>query len=185
MKKYISLAALVLLSFYMMGMSSAVDNELKSSADDHKSEKHSSNYSKPHAGIDLQYQRPKNIQVGESINLKLSLSVRAQAEQLMVKVTHDDGLQLNTEPEFEFDTLLNKKNKMTLAITALQEGRWFINLSATILVAGKHQSRSFIIPVTVGDPANFKSNTETMENSHYRVDKEHGVVSMPALETSK
>ena len=184
MKKFHSLSMLVLVSFLMMGMSSPADDDIKASDVKHKSAHHRSNYSKPHAGIDLQYKLPKNIQLGESIDIELVFTVRAQAEQLTIKIIHDDALQLKSHAEFEFDTTTHKKNRTSLGVITLKEGRSLIDLSATILVNGKHQSRSFTIPLIIGDPTHSKSNKRSMEGSDYKIDKTHGVVSMPAVETS-
>ena len=184
MKKYYSIVTLVFLGFLMMGMSSPVDHDVQTSDVKQKIVHHGSNYAKPHAGIELQYKLPKNIQADELIDIELVFTVRAQAEQLSVKVIYDDALQMNSQSEFAFDTTTHKKYSTSLSVMTLQEGRSLIDLSATILVNGKQQSRSFVIPLIIGDPTKSKFNTERVRNSDYKVDKVHGVVSMPALETS-
>ena len=165
------------------GMSSPVD-EPKTTA--HKSHQPASGYTKPHAGIQLNYKRPKNLQAGESVDVELGFKVSAQAEKLTVIVRQSDGLQLNTESEHVLDTTRTKKHQITLNISAIQDGRQRVDVSATILEAGKNQSRSFSIPVIVGDPASFKAGASegNASTSGYRIDKEHGVVSMPAQESS-
>ena len=185
MKKYNTLAMLVFVSFLLMGMSSPADDDIKATDESQKLTHNRSDYSKPHAGIELQYKLPKNIQPGESIVIELVFTVREQAEQLAVKVIHDNTLQLNAHAEFEFDTSKHKKNKASLALTTLQEGRSLIDLSATILVNGKHQSRSFTIPLIIGDSTYSKSNFRRAEGVDYKIDKTHGVVSMPAVETAQ
>lgn len=166
------------------GMSTPVE-ETNASAPAHKSHQSGSGYTKPHAGIQLNYKRPKNLQVGENVDIDLGFKVSTQAEQLRVVVNSAEGLQLNSESLYEIDTSKTKKHKISLNVSALQEGRQRIDVSATIVEAGKNQSRSFSIPVIVGDPANFKVGSESdTSTSGYRIDKKHGVVSMPAQESS-
>jgi len=185
MKKLYSLSILLVLGFFMLGMSKPVDNEISPSPDDQKSSKSDLNYSKPHAGIYLDYQSPAKLQVGDSLELELRFKVRDQAELLQVTIRVSDALLLQSDSQYEFDTQITKNNAVTLLATALKESRARINLSATILVDGRYQSRSFSIPVTIGDPQQFKSTVKGVTTGPgYGVDKEHGVVSMPAVETS-
>jgi len=194
MKKHYSLIFAFTTVFLCTGMSSpkesATETTMKNATSKHSvtTVKHhpaeqSSSYSKPHAGIELNYKRPKPLQVGESLELDLGFKVRAQAEQLWVVVNATDGLQLNSLSQYEFDASMQKKHNVTLQVDALQEGRMRLDVNATMLVDGKKQSRSFSIPVIVGDPANFKSGTTTAPG--YTVDKAHGVISMPAMESSE
>lgn len=167
------------------GMSSPTDeSEMDSEVASTKSHmlEQASSSSKPHAGVELNYKRPKNLQLGESIDLQLNFQVRAQAEQLSVKLSHDAGLQLNTQSQYEFDATTDKQHTVILQVIALQEGRKNIDISATILLDGRYQSRSFTIPLTIGEPASFKANPSI---PGYTVDKAQGVVSMPAVESSK
>jgi hypothetical protein len=187
MKKIYLLVSVLALGFFLSGMSKPVDKEMLPTSDGQKSAQRKAHYTKPHAGIYLDYQRPRNLQVGDNLELELSFKVRDQAEQLQIKLSVGDILLLQSDSQFEFDTQANKQNSVVILATALKEGATRINLDATILVAGRYQSRSFSIPVIVGDPARFKSAVTGVVISRpgYTVDKEHGVVSMPAVESAE
>jgi len=187
MKKIYLLTSLLAVSFLLQGMSKPVDEEMQPTTENQKAEERKSHYTKPHAGISLDYQKPKNLQIGDNLELELHFKVRAQAEQLQLKVRTGDVLLLQSDSQYAFDTSVNKKNSVIIRGTALKDGAARINLSATIIVDGKYQSRSFSIPVTVGDAAQFKSGVTGVVISRpgYTVDKEQGVVSMPAVETSE
>jgi len=187
MKKIYLLVSLLALSFLLFGMSRPVEKETQSTSEVQKPEERKSHYTKPHAGISLDYQKPENIQTGENLEMELHFKVRDQAEQLQLKVRTGDVLLLQSDSQYTFDTSVNKKNSVSILVTALKDGAARINLNATILVAGKYQSRSFSIPVIVGDPSQSKSAVTGVVISRpgYTVDKEQGVVSMPAVETAE
>ena len=169
------------------GMSSPLDDEQSPPIINKTNPQNNSASAKPHAGIELDYQSPEKLQLGDSLQLTLTFKVRTQAEQLQLKVRTGEVLLLESDAQYTFDTSVSKKNSVTILVTALKDGATRINLSATILVAGKYQSRSFSIPVIVGDPSQSKSAVTGVVISRpgYTVDKEQGVVSMPAVETPK
>lgn len=184
MKNIYKLITAVMAFILCSGMSSPTEPETDAemSGTKQRTVEQTSSSSKPHAGVELNYKHPESIQLGEVIDLQLGFTVRAQAEQLSIKLRCDNGLQLNTESQYEFDTTSEKQHTLIVQVTALQEGRKHIDISATILVDGRYQSRSFTIPISVGDSSSFKIETSI---PGYTVDKEQGVVSMPAVETSK
>jgi len=185
MKKLYILSILLVLGFFMSGMSRPVDDEAVSSTENQKPVKSDLNYSKPHAGIYLDYQSPAKLQVGDPLELELRFKVRDQAELLQVTIRVGDALLLQSDTQYEFNTQKTKNHTVRLLATALKESSARINLSATILVDGRYQSRSFSIPVIIGDPLLLKSTVRGITTgSGYTVDKEQGVVSMPATETA-
>jgi len=140
-------------------------------------------YTKPHAGIELDYKYPKAIQPGDSFELKLNFKTRSATESLQVNVKHDRGLQLNSDAHYQFTVIKNVPNTVTLQIAGLLEGRFYIDINAIISLNGTPQARSFSIPVTVGDPGNFKTSAATDAKAGYTTRPSEGVVSMPATET--
>ena len=187
MKKIYLISSILALSFLLMGMSKPIERETLPTQDAQKPAERKNHYTKPHAGIFLDYQRPEHLQIGEQLELRLNFKVRDQAEQLQIKVSVNDVLLLQSDSQFEFDTQTYKQNSVVILATVLKEGAARINLGATILVEGRYQSRSFSIPVTVGDPAQFKSAVTgvVISKPGYRVDKAQGVVSMPAVESAE
>jgi len=148
-----------------------------------KKNKSHQQYTKPHAGIELDYKYPKSIQAGDSLELKLNFKTRSATEYLQVNVKHDRGLQLNSDAHYQFAVIENVPNTITLQIAGLLEGRFYIDINAIISHDGSRQARSFSIPVTVGDPRNFKTSAGTDANAGYTARPSEGVVSMPATET--
>jgi len=140
-------------------------------------------YTKPHAGIELDYKYPKAIQPGDSLELELNFKTRLAAESLQINIKHDKGLQLDSNAHYQLTVIENETNTVTLQITGLLEGRFFIDINAIINHNGTRQARSFSIPVTVGDPRNFKTSAGTDANSGYTARRSEGVMSMPATET--
>jgi len=187
MKKFYLLPSLLALSFLLMGMSKPIEKETLATPQVQKSVERKTHYTKPHAGIYLDYQRPDNLQIDDRLELQLNFKVRDQAEQLQIEVSVSEALLLESGSKFEFETVINKFNSVTVVATGLKEGSARINVGATILVAGRYQSRSFSIPVIVGEPTQSKSTVTgvVISKPGYRVDEAQGVVSMPAVETSE
>jgi len=188
MNKHYSIASILALSSLFLGMSKPIEKQVLPASDDQQETiERKAQYTKPHAAIYLDYQSPGNLTIDDQLELRLNFKVRDQAKQLQVKVSLEDILLLQSDSQFEFDTSGNKQNSVTILATALKEGTARIKLDTTILVEGRYQSRSFIIPVIVGDPAQFKSvvTGRVISRPGYTVDKEHGVVSMPAVEASE
>jgi len=186
MKKIYLLTSILALSFLLLGMSKTIEKETLPAPHANKPAERKAHYAKPHAGIYLDYQRPENLQIGDRLELQLNFKVRDQAEQLQVSVSVGDILLLQSDSQFEFETAVNKQYSIIILAAALKEGAERINLAATILVAGRHQSRSFSIPVIVGEPTQPKPSVTgvVISKPGYKVDKAQGVVSMPAVETS-
>ena len=186
MKKIYLISSILVLSFFLLGMSKPIEKETLQTPSVNKSTERKTQHTKPHAGIYLNYQRPESLQIGDSLSLQLNFRVRDQAEQLQIKVNVGDSLLLQSDSQFEFETVVNKEYSVTILATALKEGATRINLEATILVTGRYQSRSFSIPVIVGEPIQPKSGVTgvIISKPGYTVDQAQGVVSMPAIETS-
>ena len=186
MKKTYLLSSLLALSFLLMGMSKPMEKESLPAPSASKPAERKAQHTKPHAGIYLNYQRPENLQIGDSLRLQLNFKVRDQAEQLKIKVNVGDALLLQSDSLFEFETVANEQYSVTVLATALREGAARISLDTTILVMGRYQSRSFSIPVIVGEATQPKSSVTgvIISKPGYTLDKAQGVVSMPAVETS-
>lgn len=190
MKKHNAVIITLLAGYFLLGMSSPIDQDEASSntAEDtpQKHVKHVGDYTKPHAGIELTFNQSKSVEAGESFELQLTLSTRSASDELQVSVRNDTGLQLNSANSYQFDTRQGMTHSILCEFTALQDGLYYVDVTASLNFDGKQQARSFTIPVTVGDPANFKSSAEEVNKKRgYRLDAEQGVISMPAMETTE
>ncbi len=176
MNKLITLLTVAAVASMSYGMSSPTEKKAQT-----HSVKHEQVYVKPHAGIGLNYNQPKNLQAGDSFELVLNFKTQVNADSLQVNIKHDDALQLGVSQfDYQFSAVKNEQNKIVIPFTALQDGRFFIDVSAALITDGKKQTRSFSIPVTVGDISNIK----TKAKPGYKAMPEQGVISMPATETT-
>ena len=178
----LSITAAILLSY---GMSSPFeDNTVQQTKT--LSGKYERAYTKPHAGIELKYNSPKNLQIGEAFELVLDLKTTVNADSLQIKIKHDDGLQLGvSQLQYEFTVAKNQTDQIVIPLTALRDGRFFIDISAVLITGGQAQARAFSIPFIVGDPAKAKAATGVETGSGYKAIPSQGVISMPATETDK
>jgi len=179
MNKLLTLITIVTTVLISYGMSSPVENQSQNNTNLHSS-KHEQVTTKPHAGIELNYNRPKKLQAGDAYDLVLNFKTRVYADSLQINIKHDDGLQLGiSQFDYQFSVIKNKKNIIKIPVTTLYDGQYYIDISAVLVTNGVSQARSFSIPVIVGDPSKNKKT-----NSGYTSVPSQGVISMPASETT-
>jgi hypothetical protein len=192
MKTYYALISILASTLFLSGMSTPLDHASSDGnnidtqqATVHKhSDKTATGYTKPHAGIDLRYAQPGLVQPGETLTLELSLSSRMAGDLMQVRITHDNGLHMNSATEHEFSTSQGMMHTLPVSVTALQQGRLHIDVLVSVRVDGKFQSRAFSILLNVGDPASYKSANDSKPLPEgYKLDRERGVISMPAVES--
>lgn len=192
MKINYALISIFASTLFLTGMSTPLDHAGSDVTNDDTQQatvhahgdKTAAGYIKPHAGIDLRYTQPGTVQAGESLVLPLKLSSRMAGDLMRVRISHDSGLQLNSEAEHEFNISPGETQNLPLSITALQEGRLHIDVLVSVRVDGKFQSRAFSILLNVGDPASYKPADDGKQlPDGYKLDRERGVISMPAVES--
>lgn len=109
---------------------------------------------KPHAPVYLKYAVPKNIAVGDNLEIDLQFRSDIDADALHVKVNlQEDGLLvLNSMNQYAFGIQSKgQNNPLALSLQANANGLFYVHLTATLDNQGKTQSRSFSIPVKVGN----------------------------------
>lgn len=192
MKKYYTIAGILVSTLFLSGMSTPLDhasNDVNSEDTQqvtaHKhSDKTAAGYIKPHAGIDLRYTQPGPVQPGETVTLQLNLSSRMAGDLMRVRISHDSGLQMNTAAEHEFNISQGTVHTLPVSVTALQQGRLHIDVLVSVRVDGRFQSRAFSILLNIGDPASYKPADDRKPLPEgYKLDRERGVISMPAVES--
>ena len=181
MKKIRPILLVLVVSLVGFGMSKPMD-ELQT---DKKIEKQKTAYTKPHADIDLHYQRPNVMQIGDRVDLDLTLKSKYHSDTLQLDVSHDAGLSLISEKHYEFTKKNIAGHKFTIQVSAISEGRFYVDINATINSNGKLQARSFSIPFVVGDISTGKDVKNNNQEKGYKYLPSQGVVSMPAVETSE
>ena len=149
---------------------------------------------KPHAPINMRYKTrtKKSIKVGELLLYKIYFSASIDADELQVRYKTTSALLIqNPNQQIAFGSQRKAQNNLVeLEVIPQQEGLFYIYLSATLHVDGQQQSRSFAIPVQVGEQIeelNTKKSVNMKPGSQPVIRQqqaEPGIISMPALEPS-
>jgi len=109
---------------------------------------------KPHAPVYMKYSLPKKIAVGDVIEIELQFRSDIDADGLHVAVNlQEDGvLALNSMNQYAFGVQSKgQHNPLSLSLQASANGLFYVHLTATLVNQGQSQSRSFSLPVKVGD----------------------------------
>ena len=141
-------------------------------------------YVKPHAAIYLNYEK-SNMQVGIEANVSVSISSGKKADDLTISYfVKDDAINLyNARTPVSFGTQQkNQLNTHVLTLMPNMDGEFMIYISATATKNGKSLSRSFIIPVIVG---NLRKQKALKPVGKITIDSSGTpIISMPAVETT-
>ncbi len=146
---------------------------------------------KPHAPIAMRYttDAKKTVSVGQLLTYKIYFSASVDATNLEVRYkTKGDLLIQNSSMSFIFgEQRKGKKNLLELGVIPQQEGLFYIYLSATLDINGRKQSRSFVIPVQVGEPVIEKQLNKSASPGvlNKQNAESPGIISMPAVETTR
>ncbi|MCW9014967.1 MAG: hypothetical protein OQL06_14440 [Gammaproteobacteria bacterium] len=136
---------------------------------------------KPVAPIDINYAMSKSAAVGETLEVEVQISTRKNVDDLKVVYTTPHQLEsADMKMKHSFGSVnANEKQVVNISVIPQSKGMYYIKLLATLVVDGRSQSRSFAIPVNIGnvDPkAYMKSPTgEVIDNGSGR-----RIISMPA-----
>jgi len=139
---------------------------------------------KPHAPIELEFSLPENINLKESMQLELSIIVSQKADNLIIALSTDDGVSiLNNQRQIIFDQQgKGQKNNMRVSLLPNRVGLLYLYISATLIDGEQKQSRSFVIPLKIG---NIKVLESLKSDGIIQQEKSgQGIVSMPAVETT-
>lgn len=168
------------------GMSSfqADQSATENTAADEKVHGHSQVTAKPHAPINLQY-KTQVYQAGIETRIQFTISSAKKVDDLSV-IFFSDNERLfieNAKSAVSFGAQQkNQLNDYVIKVVPEINGEYLIHLRATITKNDKHQSRSFVIPVTVGQVNEQKS---LRTQGEVTTDEEgRAIISMPAVETA-
>lgn len=138
---------------------------------------------KPHAPIEMTFQLPSKLKSGQAIEFTFSLMPTQNVESLSMQVRVDDGLVLKTQTQAGYGVMSKgAKADHVVKLVAQREGLFYVHVQASVKVAGKIQSRSFVIPLNVGDV-----DARKYMKSSGNVTGDAGgerIISMPAQESS-
>lgn len=188
MNAVFKLCLAVLLVMSLAGMSRSPSEEVaeESPVESNKTQHATSGHRtvKPHANIELKYKLPKEWVIDTPEILHFTLVNGRDADDVKVSFTVDPGLILNTVPtEISFGPApAGSRHGFDIQVTPGGNGLYYINLFASMLIEGRYQTRSFAIPVSVGEYSRHKQDSPagvvTEDASGQKI------ISMPALETT-
>ena len=186
MKLLIKLILFMSVAFVAMGMSSFKfeSNEDSQTTTAKKSHQHTGITIKPHAPIDLKFEA-QILQAGVESTIPVNIISSKKADQLsIVYFAKDQAIYLhNAQTSVDFGKQKkNQSNTHALTVLADIDGEYLIYLTATVTGNGKAQSRSFVIPVQVG---NVKKQKALKPVGKITTDSSGTpIISMPAVETT-
>lgn len=134
---------------------------------------------KPASDVDMHYVVDKNIVAGEDATLQLTFINKKDVDDLIVHFKFDNGLESKEHLQsYNFGILPQEQESViNLTVSAALDGIYYIYVTAT-LVTDKKQSRSFAIPVNVGD-VDVRKSLKTM-GSIVTDPAGRRIISMPA-----
>lgn len=140
---------------------------------------------KPHAAVDMKFDLPESISVNKAFNVELKLISGMDADnlELVVSANKYELELLNAEKSYSLGIQQKKQNNnLTISIMPKAEGLFYLNVIATLVNQGSSQSRSFAVPIQVGD----KKHQPAMKSSGKQEQTESGerLIIMPALEST-
>lgn len=145
---------------------------------------------KPHAPIELKFSLPENISLNESILFELSLIVSQEADNLIISFAADDGVSiLNKQKQIMLgQQSKGQVNDIRVSLLPERSGLLYFHITATLIDGELQQSRSFAIPLAIGDIQILETLNGGREIQQGKSGQENtsaqGIISMPAIETT-
>ncbi len=133
---------------------------------------------KPHAPVSMTFSMPEKIKVNEELTVKVTFKNDIDVDDIIIRFHTNNNLKLVSEKQYSLGVQASSQlNAVNVIVIPQSKGVFYINVSATLVSNGKHQSRSFAIPVNAGVQNQLKTNTMQKNTS-----ASGGVISMPAVE---
>jgi len=175
---------LIILSVGLLTACDSGTTRLAAQPHEHKVSK--SNYvksspGKPSAAVQMSYTVNKNIAAGEDAEVTMTFTNTKDVDNLLINLKLNPGLTSTDVLQHSFGVLPSgEASEIKLQINAENNGYYYIYVTAT-LVSDNRQSRSFAIPVNVG---NVDARKYLKSSGKVTVDSQgRRIVSMPATMT--
>lgn len=178
MKKLLSILGLIVSFIALTGMSVFDSDKAE------QKQKHHHATVKPHANVHIQYKLAKNYSQGIEHELEIIIINGYAVDDLIVRYQYDEGLiALEDVQNLSLGSLDSRsRNKLTVKFMPQHEGLMYINFFVTLVVNDDKQTRSFAIPVQVGE---YHQKLKTKHSGDVKTDEQgQKIISMPAKETS-
>ncbi|MBI3188867.1 MAG: hypothetical protein HYZ31_13505 [Gammaproteobacteria bacterium] len=110
-------------------------------------------YSKPHAPVEMTFSQSAKASTGNDLSVEVVLTTTKDVDDLEVSVTADNNLLLLDYPHLRHLGAQHRQQTQVLKISCQpqQDGLYYLYVAATVVVKGQPQTRSFPIPVYVGE----------------------------------
>jgi len=139
---------------------------------------------KPHAPVYMTHSMADKIKVNEKLSIQISFKNEIDADDIIVKFHVNRHLKLLSETQYSLGIQpASESNTVNIVVIPQSEGLFYINVSATLVNNGQHQSRSFAIPVNVGSDGG--QNSLKANATQREIPNDGGIISMPAVERVK
>lgn len=140
---------------------------------------------KPGASVEIKFEAPEALAVGEYGVLKLTVKDYYDTGTLSLTARPEDGLRLVSETgRKEVSMSGNHPHVWELDIVGVRDGVFYVNVGAMVDVAGENQSaRAFSGRVNIGDIS--KAKLSDAEKRNGVLSEDGSRVIMPATETIK
>jgi hypothetical protein len=137
---------------------------------------------KPHAPVYMTYKIVERIKVNKTFIVKVIFKSDIDADDLMVRFHANSALKFVSEKQYYFGIQsASKSNELSITILPQKEGEFYLNVSASLINNGEHQSRSFAIPIKIGEvQGKFKLHSPQSGTTI-----NNGIISMPGVETTR
>ncbi len=147
----------------------------------HDDSKYTQHTSKPRAAIEIDYSLNSPLPLGVEQLLEVSIRTGFEVESLVLDIGYDlQGLTVSAPVHYEYQQI--QRVQLSLPVTGLQQGHYFLEVSAVYQHQGEQQARSFAIPLTVGEVV--KSDVkESSAKTTDSADAVENVFSQPAVES--
>jgi hypothetical protein len=130
------------------------------------------------AAVDLKYDVPVKPDVGQPFELELAFLPRLAADSLEVEVTGIPGLTLVSSGTSRFEGVgAGDRHVMRVLVRADAPGLYYVGVAAKMVTKVQSDSRTFSVPVAVGNVQAAQKPTPEVDASGQPVE------SMPAVES--
>lgn len=108
-------------------------------------------YLKPGAAVAFNHDYDGKTDVAEIEPINIHVLPSLDMEALRIRVTSLDGLMISGDILFQGSAVGQQPVTIPVAIQSSSEGRYYINVQVDSVIEGLAQSRSFTLPVIIGD----------------------------------
>lgn len=168
----------------LMGCSPQMNHSPESIADKNNVKKIEKPHSKPGASVSFETTTPYVLQQHAPEDVLLALLASGAEGVMDVHITVSDGLTLNSSNSAQFQLSQRGRYELSVNVTALQQGRHYINLQVVTSINKQQATRVLSAVVQVGDELQLQKNQGmTVSSAATNSAENKGVVVMPASET--